>query len=90
MKSSVKPQSIVFGALSAKEMIGLDTNIILRYFVEDDLAKLLRQDDLWSSDARSDTPGFIDRVALCELIWVLSSGYRFDRTEICQRHYDAC
>jgi predicted nucleic-acid-binding protein len=29
-----------------------------------------------------DNPAFVDRVALCEMVWVLSAGYGFGRAEI--------
>lgn len=59
-------------------MIGLDTNVIVRLFVDDDpqQAQVARQ--FVASKCSESDPGFIDRVALCELIWVLTSvhGYR--------------
>ena len=59
-------------------MVGLDTNVIVRLFVDDDpqQAQVARQ--FVASKCSESDPGFIDRVALCELIWVLTSvhGYR--------------
>jgi predicted nucleic-acid-binding protein len=60
-------------------MIGLDTNVILRCFVDDDPSQAAAARRFVVEHCTQETPGFIDRVALCELIWVLSSGYRFDR-----------
>lgn len=58
-------------------MIGADTNVLVRYFVEDDPAQSRRVDALLARG------GFhIDDVVLCELVWVLRSGYRFDRPAI--------
>jgi predicted nucleic-acid-binding protein len=56
-------------------MIGLDTNVILRCFIVDDprQAKQARQ------FVATRNPGFIDRVVLCEMVWVLLRGHRFDR-----------
>lgn len=59
-------------------MIGLDTNVIVHLFVDDDpqQAELARR--FVASRCSQGDPGFIDRVALCELMWVLTSvhGYR--------------
>lgn len=60
-------------------MIGLDTNVILRCFIDDDPSQARSARQFVAEHCTQENPGFIDRVALCELIWVLSSGYRFDR-----------
>jgi len=60
-------------------MIGLDTNVILRCFIDDDLSQCAAARRFVAEHCTQENPGFIDRVALCELIWVLSSGYRYDR-----------
>lgn len=60
-------------------MIGLDTNVILRCFIDDDPSQAEAARRFVSERCTQENPGFIDRVALCELIWVLFSGYRFDR-----------
>ncbi len=60
-------------------MIGLDTNVILRCFIDDDPSQAEAARRFVSEHCTQENPGFIDRVALCELIWVLFSGYRFDR-----------
>ncbi len=63
-------------------MIGLDTNVLVRYFVADDPAQSARAARFIESRCTMDDPGFVDRVALCELVWVLSSGYGYGRAEI--------
>lgn len=58
-------------------MIGAGTNVLVRYFVEDDPVQSRRVDALLARG------GFhIDDVVLCELVWVLRSDYRFDRPTI--------
>lgn len=59
-------------------MIGLDTSVIVRLFVDDDPHQSQAARRFVASRCSPDSPGFIDRVALCELIWVLTSvhGYR--------------
>lgn len=63
-------------------MIGLDTNVIVRLFVDDDpkQAQLARQ--FVASRCTVERPGFVDRVALCELVWVLGSAHGFGRAKI--------
>lgn len=60
-------------------MIGLDTNVLLRYFVRDDEAAYRAASDLLG-DLTTDNPGFITQVTMAELYWVLSRSYRFDRS----------
>jgi len=63
-------------------MIGLDTNVILRCFVDDDPNQARKARQFVAAQCTRENPGFIDRVALCEMVWVLSSGYRFNRRQI--------
>lgn len=63
-------------------MIGFDTNVILRCFVDDDPEQARRARRFVASRCTPTSPGFVDRVALCEMVWVLARGYRFDRTMI--------
>lgn len=63
-------------------MIGLDTNVIVRLFVDDDPAQARAARAFVASRCSPATPGFIDRVALCELVWVLSSGQGYGRAAI--------
>jgi predicted nucleic-acid-binding protein len=59
-------------------VIGLDTNVLLRYLVRDDPAQVARADRALERDERF----LIDSIVLCELVWVLEAGYGFSRTEI--------
>jgi predicted nucleic-acid-binding protein len=63
-------------------MIGLDTNVLARLFVDDDpaQARLARQFVADRCTARD--PGFVDRVALCEMVWVLTSVHGYGRTAV--------
>lgn len=59
-------------------MIGLDTNILIRYFVKDDpqqspiVSKLI-------GALSSAEPGWLSVVVLVELLWTLKYSYRFSR-----------
>ncbi|MGI9277756.1 MAG: PIN domain-containing protein [Endozoicomonas sp.] len=56
-------------------MIGLDTNIIVRYIVQGDPDQCRKVNDLMENRLSAREPGFITLVALIEVIWVLESSY---------------
>lgn len=62
-------------------MIGLDTNVLVRYIMQDD-----PQQSAQASHAmerlNADEPGFISIVATVELAWVLDSCYALSRNQI--------
>ncbi len=60
-------------------MIGLDTNILVRYIVQDNIRQAKRATELIESMCTADDPGFINLVVICEVCWVLASGYKYDR-----------
>ncbi len=57
-------------------MIAVDTNILVRYFADDDplQSELARQ--LLEDTVTSDAPAYVTMVALVELIWVLEDIYK--------------
>ena len=62
-------------------MRGLDTNVLVRYIMQDDA----RQSNLASNLIESltvEAPGFVPQVAFVELIWVLSSCYDLERAQM--------
>ena len=62
-------------------MIGLDTNVLVRYVMQDDPRQSPRATRLIES-LSADEPGFVPVVALVELVWVLSGSYALDRAQI--------
>lgn len=64
-------------------MIGLDTNVLVRYIMQDD-AKQSRRATRLIESLSADDPAFIPLVALVELVWVLSSSYDLDRAQVAQ------
>lgn len=62
-------------------MIGLDTNILVRYLTRDDPAESAAAISLIRS-LSSEAQGFLSLVVLVETIWVLESSYRFTKTQI--------
>lgn len=62
-------------------MIALDTNVLVRFLVQDDplqaqlATKVIEQ-------LTDDAQGFVSREVLIELVWVLERAYRLGRAEI--------
>jgi len=63
-------------------LIGIDTNVLVRYFTQDDEAQGALARRFMERRITRDRPGFVSLVALAELVWVLRSGYRATREEI--------
>ncbi|MBK9262763.1 MAG: type II toxin-antitoxin system VapC family toxin [Polyangiaceae bacterium] len=63
-------------------MIGLDTNVLVRFLVEDDEVQTAKAAALIEKAIDENSTLFISDVVLCETVWVLSSCYRFSRPEI--------
>ena len=61
-------------------MIGIDTDILVRLFVQDDPDQSLRVDSLLQS-LSPNHPGFVTSVVLVELSWVLRGTYGVSRLE---------
>ncbi len=62
-------------------MIGLDTNVLVRYIMQDDL----KQSPLATRliESRSvESRGFVPLVSVVELFWVMSSAYELDRGQL--------
>lgn len=62
-------------------MIGLDTNVLVRYVMQDDPRQSPRATRLIEA-LTPDEPGFVPVVALVELVWVLSGSYALSRAQI--------
>jgi predicted nucleic-acid-binding protein len=60
-------------------MIGLDTNILLRYLLEDDLLQAELASNLIRKIGEEDGTCFLNNIVLCELVWVLETGYHYDK-----------
>ena len=64
-------------------MIGLDTNVVVRYIMQDDPKQSARATRLIEGFT-SEQPGFLPLVAIVELVWVLSSSYGLKRDDIAE------
>ena len=65
-------------------MIGIDTNVLVRYLVEDD-KRQAEKVSAWVRDMRRRSETLVlNHIVLCELVWVLESGYDFPKSSILQ------
>ena len=62
-------------------MIALDTNVLVRYLVNDDAAQSGAARAL-IAELSLEAPGFVCREVLVELVWVLERAYGFSRDRI--------
>jgi|SRR5579863_531404 len=62
-------------------MIGLDTNIVVRYLAHDDPAQTAAAVRIMDS-LTSDSPGFLSLIVIVEVVWVLEVSYRLKKSEI--------
>ena len=62
-------------------MIGLDTNVIVRYIMQDDARQAALATRVIEK-LSTDEPGYLAIVTIVELVWVLDSCYRLRREQI--------
>ena len=65
-------------------MIGLDTNVVIRYLMQDDNKQFHRAENVIESAIRQKKLLYINLVILCEVVWVLGYHYELKREEITQ------
>ena len=63
-------------------MIGLDTNVLVRFLVQDDQAQFERAQKLIGRESRTGGSVLISLVVLLETEWVLRSRYGLHKSEI--------
>ena len=63
-------------------MIAVDTNVLVRFLVEDDPEQTAIAASVVERAIETEEPLFVPQVVLCELVWVLSHAYKFTRTDI--------
>jgi predicted nucleic-acid-binding protein len=64
-------------------MIGLDTNVLVRYIMQDDPKQSPKATRLIES-LDSNNPGYITLVTVVELYWVMTSNYELSADQVCQ------
>jgi predicted nucleic-acid-binding protein len=63
-------------------VIALDTNVVVRYLVEDDAAQSARAAKRVATASQSGEPLFISATVLCEVAWVLVGAYKTPKAEL--------
>lgn len=63
-------------------MMGLDTNVLVRYLVRDDRRQAERASTYIREATSKGESFFINCMVLCELVWVLEASYGFSKKEI--------
>ena len=57
-------------------MIGLDTNVIIRYITQDDHGQSAQATQFIETELSDKEPGYITLITLVEVVWVLESCYQ--------------
>ncbi len=63
-------------------MFALDTNVLVRFLVEDDELQSLRASKLIAAAISRDEPLFVSGLVVCELVWVLETAYKVRKQEV--------
>jgi predicted nucleic-acid-binding protein len=64
-------------------VIALDTNVVVRFLVEDEPRQTARaRAPSWAQAVAAGEPLFLSDIVWCETVWVLDSAYGFDRASI--------
>lgn len=56
-------------------MIGLDTNILVRYLTQDDPVQSLKATEVIEQRLTEEDPGFVSILVMVEIVWVLDRAY---------------
>lgn len=56
-------------------MTGFDTNVLVRYITRDEPDQYQAAKAFLESHCTRETPGFVNTIVLCELVWVLTGAY---------------
>lgn len=63
-------------------MIAVDTNVLLRYIVQDDRDQFALAERFLEQELSPQEPGFVSLVAVCEIAWALERTYDLPREAI--------
>lgn len=63
-------------------MIGLDTNVLARYIVQDDPAQSAAATRLIEGHCTAEAPGYVSVPVLLELFWVLTGAYGYEKAVV--------
>ncbi len=63
-------------------MIGIDTNVLVRYFSQDDAKQSKKATQIIEGEISKESPGFISCVVMVELCWVLTRLYKVSKADL--------
>jgi len=63
-------------------MVGLDTNVLVRYITQDDPRQAKMAERAIEKAVGGGAKVLVQPIVLCELVWVLESAYRYGKSEI--------
>jgi predicted nucleic-acid-binding protein len=63
-------------------VIGIDTNVLVRYLTQDDPKQSAVATRFIEGALSTENPGFVSTITLCEIAWVLADSYGADRKRI--------
>jgi predicted nucleic-acid-binding protein len=63
-------------------MKGIDTNVLVRFLVQDDVEQARKATAFLMTQCTADDPGFVNHIVLCELVWVLEGFYGYSRESV--------
>jgi len=63
-------------------MIGLDTNVVVRYLTQDDPVQSRRATEILEQELTVARPGFVCVVTMAEIVWVLDRAYGLTAREV--------
>jgi len=63
-------------------VIGLDTNVVVRYLAQDDPVQSRQATEIFERRLTTENPGFVSMVAMVETVWVLERTYGLSKQEI--------
>lgn len=63
-------------------MIGLDTNVLVRYLAQDDARQSAIASRLIENTLTEDVPGFVSAIVLVEAVWVMQDLYGAERGRV--------
>jgi predicted nucleic-acid-binding protein len=65
-------------------MIGIDSNVLLRVLVGDQVRQAERAQRLLEAECALGRPAFVNRAVLVEAVWTLARGYRYSRQQLAE------
>ncbi|HUY26135.1 MAG TPA: type II toxin-antitoxin system VapC family toxin [Candidatus Binataceae bacterium] len=63
-------------------MTGIDTNVLLRYLIQDHPEQARTAARFIARECSREAPALINRIVICELVWVLESAYGYPREKV--------